>query len=438
MIVIRMLEMAASLRQALFMFVTVSLMGVTASAQLRLTPCHIEDSPASCGVLRVLENRKQTNGRELLLNVVVLHSVGSGKEKDPLFILDGGPGGAATRLAGFVANALRPVLEDRAVVMVDQRGTGGPNALNCAIADRHFVVPKDKEECLARFAKFADLRNYGTLDFVRDVEDLRKALGYAHINLYGASYGSRVAQIYVREYPGVVRSIVMAAPAPPTMIVPDSLDAATNAALLLAVKRCREEDACAKAFPGLLKIPDDLDDFRRIGLLLLLYSPDTARRVPWLLSHQAAGDLLLVEHAVEDGRQMLTGSLALGLHLSVLCSEDLPLSKEVSGPFLAEYRAACSGWPRSSESGRIHERVSSDVPVLMLTGENDPVTGPGRARELQSDFPNSTIVVIPGGGHMFGGYTRCLDQMIAKFLRGEPFTSACLASQSKSSFFVGR
>ena len=184
------------MRQALFVFVTVSFMGVTASAQLHLTPCHIEDSRASCGTLRVPENRKQTNGRELLLNVVVLHPVGSGKEKDPLFILDGGPGGAATRLAGFAANALRPVLEDRAVVMVDQRGTGGPNALNCEIADRHFVVPKDKEECLARFAKFADLRNYGTLDFVRDVEDLRKALGYAHINLYGASYGSRVAQVY--------------------------------------------------------------------------------------------------------------------------------------------------------------------------------------------------------------------------------------------------
>jgi len=74
----------------------------------------------------------------------------------------------------------------------------------------------------------------------------------------------------------------------------------------------------------------------------------------------------------------------------------------------------------------------------MLTGENDPVTGPDRARELQSDFPNSRIVVIPGGAHMFGGFTNCLDQMIAKFLRGEPFTSACLASQSKSNFFVGR
>ena len=213
--------------------------------------------------------------------------------------------------------------------------------------------------------------------------DTHISISMAHPTAHGSH------RYYVHEYPGSVRSIVMAAPAPPTMIVPDSLDAAINAALLHAVKRCREEDACAKAFPDLLKIPDDLDDFRRIGLLLLMYSPDTAQRVPWLLSHQAAGDVLLVEHAVEDGRQMLNGSIALGIHLSVLCSEDLPFSKEVSGPFLAEYRAACSGWPRLSESARIHERASSDVPVLMLTGENDPVTGPEKARELQSDFPNS-------------------------------------------------
>jgi len=113
-----------------------------------------------------------------------------------------------------------------------------------------------------------------------------------------------------------------------------------------------------------------------------MYSPDTARRVPWLLSQQAAGHTRLVDHAVEDARQMLNDSIALGLHLSVLCNEDLPLSKEVSGPFLAEYRAACSGWPRLSKSGQTHEVVHSDVPVLMLTGENDPVTGPGRAREL--------------------------------------------------------
>jgi len=429
--------MVGSIRQGFFLFATVAFMGMTASAQLQLAPCHIEGSRASCGVLRVLENRKRTSGRKLTLNVVVVHPVGSGKAKDPLFILDGGPGGAATRLARFVANALRPVLADRAVIMMDQRGTGGTNALNCEIGDRHFVVPKDKEECLARFAKFADLRNYSTLDFVHDLQDLRKALGYEHINLYGASYGSRVAQVYAREYPGAVRSIVMAAPAPPSVVVPDSLDAASDAVLLRDIKRCREDDACGKAFPSLVNIPDGLDDFRRIGLTLLMYSPDTARRVPWLLSQQAAGHTRLVDHAVEDARQMLNDSIALGLHLSVLCNEDLPLSKEVSGPFLAEYRAACSGWPHLSKSGQTHEVVYSDVPVLMLTGENDPVTGPGRAKELQRDFPNSQIVVVPGGGHMFGGFTDCLDQMIARFLRGEPFTSACLATQSKSDFFVG-
>ena len=240
----------------------------------------------------------------------------------------------------------------------------------CDPAPRHFLVPKDPAACIAALSSHADLSKYGTLDFVEDIEALRKALGADHIHLYGASYGSRVAQLYLREHPDSVRSIVMAGPAPMSMIVPDSLLQGSEAALEQIVKRCRSDNRRC-GIPG-FKDSSGFDDFSRIGLHLLMYSPETARRVPWLLSQAAAGHRRIVNSEIEEARAMLADSMALGLHLAVICNEDLPLAKASTGPFVKEYRQACSGWPATKMPSSLHDPVRSTVRLLMLTGNTIP------------------------------------------------------------------
>lgn len=320
---------------------------------------------------------------------------------------------------------------------MDQRGTGRATLLTCAVADQHFVVPRELSACLAQLSSHADLSKYGTLNFVQDIEELRRALGYRHIHLYGASYGSRVAQVYLREHPDVVRSIVMAAPAPMNLIVPDGLDAGSDEALAQIVKDCRLDASCAAAFPTLQEVPKGLDDFTRIGLHLLMYSPDTAKRIPWLLVQSTAGHSRIVRWRLEQSRNNLVNSIALGLHLTVICSEDLPLARESAGPFAGEYRQACHDWPRFPAPANLHDPVTSKVPVLLLTGEFDPVTGPKRADELRQYFPNAHLVVVPGGGHMFGGFSGCIDLIIARFLEQQPWDNACLAKLPKAEYFLG-
>jgi pimeloyl-ACP methyl ester carboxylesterase len=298
------------------------------------------------------------------------------------------------------------------------------------------VVPENPVACLATLRSHADLSKYGTLDFVEDIEALRKALGAEHFHLYGASYGSRVAQLYLREHPDAVHSIVMAGPAPMSMIVPDCLSQSSEAALEQIVRDCRSDSRCAGTFPDLEIPPPGFDDFSTIGLHLLMYSPETARRVPWLLAQAAAGHKRIVQREVEKARSMLAGSIALGLHLAVICNEDLPLARASDGPFAEEYRQACRGWPATRISANLHTPVRSAVPLLMLTGERDPVTGPARAEELRQYFSNARVIVVPGGGHMFGGFTGCLDRVIATFLQGAPPDATCLTKLRSADYFL--
>jgi pimeloyl-ACP methyl ester carboxylesterase len=407
-------------------------------AQLQLKPCTLEAIAAKCGTLTVPEDHARPDGRKLALAVVAFPSNTSLLARDPLLILDGGPGSAATGLTSFVVHALAPVLSDRAVILMDQRGTGRSNQLTCDLAPQHFLVPKDTASCLAELRSHADLSKYGTLDFVEDIEALRRALGADHVHLYGASYGSRVAQLYLREHPDVVLSIVMAGPAPMSMIIPDGVLQDSETALEQIVKDCAAHKDCAAAFPGLKIPPPGFDGFSRIGLHLLMYSPETARRVPWLLAQAAAGHSQIVHREIEEARTMLAGSIALGSHLAVICNEDLPLAKASTGPFAEEYRQACRGWPVSKTPAGLHDPVKSTVPLLMLIGEHDPITGAVRAKELQQYFSGARIIVVPGGGHMFGGFSGCLDRGIAAFLKGLSPDASCLAKLPPASYFLGQ
>jgi pimeloyl-ACP methyl ester carboxylesterase len=160
------------------MFILVS--AIPVRAQLTLKPCGLAGERARCGTLRVAENPLAPEARQLSLKLWVIPRTGTGPSREPLFILKGGPGEAAAVDAEDVIEMFGRVRAKHDLVLLDQRGTGGSNRLDCDVADRTFFIPKD-EGCLRRLAERADLRMYTTAHFIQDLETARSALGYERI-----------------------------------------------------------------------------------------------------------------------------------------------------------------------------------------------------------------------------------------------------------------
>ena len=237
---------------ALALALVVTAMVTVADAQpaLDLEDCRVDgvSVPARCGALTVFEDRATGAGRTIDLKIVVIPAVSGSPEPDTLFFLAGGPGQAATDLADTVLVRLAEVRRSRDIVFVDQRGTGGSGRMSCAL----FETSPDEEasgeslqldafplddlrDCLAEVESATDPRHYTTPVAMDDLDDVRAALGYETINLYGGSYGTRAGLIYMRRHPERVRTAVLDGLAPVSMRLPSSMNADAQRALDLVL-----------------------------------------------------------------------------------------------------------------------------------------------------------------------------------------------------------
>jgi len=228
---------------------------------LALTECRLPKLPfaAQCGVLEVPENRTLADSRRIGIAVAVLPANTLNPRPDPLFILAGGPGQAASQLGLFAAQ-LAGVRKDRDIVLVDPRGSGRSAPLECAalkpqdsLALSLDINPVESAQACARelAARGVDARQYTTAAWVADLDAVRAAMGYRQINLWGGSYGTRVAQEYARRYPDRVRSMVLDGVAPPSMRISLDVWPTRDAALSALIEACSAAAACRAAHPDL-------------------------------------------------------------------------------------------------------------------------------------------------------------------------------------------
>lgn len=404
------------MRPALFALVLAAAIGPPQEATLN--PCTIEGQPSRCGRITVSERHDRPDGRRIALNVRVLLRTGSGARRAPIFFLAGGPGTAANRYAAFVQQIFQSVRGDRDLVLVDQRGTGESNGLDCAVAPRTFVEPLDPARCLARLSRQADLTAYGTDAFVRDLDLVREQLGYEQIVVAGGSYGTRASYVYARAFPQRVEAVILFAPAPLSMSVLDNMERDGG-----AVIAARLAEAPAEIRAAASRFDFAADPYYAIGLRFLAYEATTARTIPHLLREAASGNTAPLDRAIEAFREYLASETDLGLHLSVMCSEELPFAKEASRA-RAEYERACRGWPRAAPPADIRTMTRLPHRALVMAGERDPVTGPKWGRLFADAFSPGTLVVIPGAGHMTAS-TSCFDALASSFLAGA-LDTACV------------
>jgi pimeloyl-ACP methyl ester carboxylesterase len=416
-------------------FVLLLLMPAVVSAQLLLSDCVTEGLPSRCGTLRVAEDPSNPASRVLTLAVIVVRHRTTGLPKEPLFILKGGPGEAATDGIEGTIRQFGAVLQDHDLVLINQRGTI-PGSLRCEAAARAFLVPRDPDECLRRLTAKADLRMYTTEHFVADLEAARAALDYDRINVWGGSYGSRAAYVYAKRYPSRVRSVVLIAPAPLASSVLDNYELNGDRALDAVVQGCLADGACLRTFPAVAPQVAALrngltDRFEQFGLQALLYSSSTANAIPFIADRAAAGDRTALETAIQQVRASLVPRLTLGLNLAVFCSEELsyrePGVTDRRSFLREEYEDACRNWPRADLVPDYRTVVRLDVPALVIAGERDPATPPSWAQLAAAQFSTSQIVIVPGEGHVLTRLDACVGKMTREFIDKGRTDASCSA-----------
>jgi pimeloyl-ACP methyl ester carboxylesterase len=94
-------------------------------------PLKIASVAARCGVLQVAENPQEPSGRTIGLHVAVVPALNRRAHSAPLFLLAGGPGQAASDLYVSYAGAFARVNRNHDIVLLDQRGTGQSEPLDC-------------------------------------------------------------------------------------------------------------------------------------------------------------------------------------------------------------------------------------------------------------------------------------------------------------------
>ncbi len=440
------------------------------SNSISLTPCEVAGpnpavkEKARCGALEVFEDRHRRAGRKIALKIIVYPATGENKAPDPLFYIPGGPGSSATEDAPFVAQQTARIREHRDLVFVDQRGTGGSNPLNCILfnpADLqsylgdYFPLP-DVRKCRVELERKADLRLYTTSIAMDDLEDVRQALGYGKINIIGGSYGTRAAQVFLKLHPNSARAVILHGVSPTDQFMPRDFPQHTERALNGVIAECAADNDCHAAFPHLeaekksvlqklLSGPVEVEvkrgtsnekvhlrlsrDLVAEAIRYMLYQPFSAGRIPLFIHLAAQGNFVPLANAAINYRQNLVATGSNGMYLSVTCAEDLPFISRGEGErngvntLLGDYRlrqqrAACELWPRGKIPANYAAPTVSDAPVLILTGQWDPVTPPMYGDTAARHLSHSLHVIVPHGGHGFGGLIGidCIDNLISSFI----------------------
>jgi pimeloyl-ACP methyl ester carboxylesterase len=445
-------------------------------------PLHLTVVSAECGVLEVPENPAAPEGRRIALHLARVPAINRRRPEDALFVLAGGPGQGAADFFVALSGAFERIHRDRDVILLDQRGTGGSQPLDCPESEAQLYQSSEAEVtafaagCLAQLRTHTDPAYYTTSVAVADLERARAALGYPRIDLYGISYGTRVAQHYLRRYPARVRALILDGVVPPTLALGADVAPAAEAALRRILARCVAQSACLARFhtpledyeavsrtlraqPVEVSVADPANavprrvrfDRDHLATVLRLgsYNADYAALLPLFLNAGAHGDYvplaaqsLYLERSVE--------SVAIGMHNSVVCSEDVPYWKAqdlnravLDATFMGSaevdaLQALCRSWPRGPVDADFHEALRSDVPALFLSGGDDPVTPPAYAHLAAAGFSAARELSLPGFGH--GVLTvPCMERLLAQFLaRPEPaaLDVSCLRTAAPLPFFT--
>jgi pimeloyl-ACP methyl ester carboxylesterase len=428
--------------------------------QLTMKPCGpaFREDQELCGAYDVFENRAAKSGRRISLNVHLLPALAPQPLPDAVFALAGGPGQSAVQ--AYIAHpAMQKLRARRDIVLIDQRGAGKSNGLACdglysdaqSIFDDVPMVEKLKD-CRQKLGKIADLNLYSTDFAMDDIDEVRQALGYDRVNIYGGSYGTTAALVYLRRHGDHVRTVTLKGVAPLDYKIPLAFAKTVQSSVEFLFRACAADPECNKDFPDLradfqavLKQFDKGPVTAEVAnvatktsekvkltqttfvtqLRALLYIPDAAGSLPLMIHLAAQKEFGMFTTTFKTLVDAMSGAMSMGMEMSVICSEDVPfitvaeIKPETAGTWMGDrpirdMQKVCSMWNVRKAPDSFINPVGSDLPVLILSGDYDPATPPSVAERIVPYLPNSRHVVLKNSTH--GSESACIADLVASFV----------------------
>lgn len=426
-----------------------------------------------CGSVNVCESRSRTAGQSKTVRLAVaVFSRAEKPAREPLFFLAGGPGDAAIEVVRLFSSAFSVFLDQRTLIVIDQRGTGRSEpSLDCP--ERNLAA------CRARlFRQGINVSSYTTTENAADINDVRLALGYQRVDLLGASYGTLLAQAVMRDYPATVRSAILDSPAPLQQIVQFELMSHFEPSLGVLFDACQSDAACSKDYPKLretfyqllerlntapiqVRVAEGVNGPARhftltgsqFGFVIWqsLYHSEAIPHLPRIICDTARGNNEPLTRLIEKSRPLDVRSE--GMQQSVECSEMAPFMKpdqlqEAAQKISPALRAAamnqfgniferCKIWDVLPANARVKEPLRSSTPVLLLSGAFDPATPPSSARWTAETLTQHYLFIFPDSGHGVLRTNACARAVINAFLEvpGRYPRVPCVARLSSPAFF---
>jgi len=428
-----------------------------------LAPCRVAGirNEVLCGVVKRPLDPAQPQGVSIDVHYVVVPAMARRRLADPVFLLAGGPGQSAITVAPQLMASFSRLNNRRDIVFVDQRGTGRSAPLECEdprhqpLADQtdpqrqfnQLMRCRDKLQALPHVKTAEGLRFYTTTIAMQDLDAVRRQLGVEQLDLVGASYGTRAALEYLRQFPAHVRRVVIDGVAPPDMVLPLSYAIDGQRAFDAMLAACEGEAACARAHPALRTDwgtlmaslpktitvahplsgqPETFSLTREMVVAAVrgpLYSPALAAALPQAIAEAAQGrfEPLVGMSSLFASRKGMT--MAMGMHFSVVCAEDYPrMQSQAAAPtefgrdFARLYERVCAVWPRGDVPPAFYRVRPSPAPVLVMSGGLDPVTPPRHGERMAQALGAKALhVVVPNAGHGVMSIA-CMRDVLYRFI----------------------
>ena len=455
---------------------------------LILEDCRISAGPAypgikaRCGELQRPLNPDDPAGESIALRVAVVPALNLSPEPDPVVPLAGGPGQGAAQFYAAYAGAFEALRRDRDILLVDQRGTGESARMDCPFDDDLLDSQQSVEtivrftgECLAELPY--DPRFFTTSIAVADLEAVRVALGYENLNLYGVSYGTRVAQHFARRFPGSTRTVTLDGVVPPQIVLGTEIAIESQRAIDNIFARCANDALCNERFPDvadtfarlvetlreapvMIEVPDPSTGRPQSltfgpgelagAVRLLAYHPNTIALLPLLIDEAGKDNLVPLGSQFLMTMISLADALALGMHNSVMCTEDLPFldpadvdydaiaASYIGSIQLDALEAVCSTWPAGPIDPDFKRPLDTDIPVLLLSGDADPITPPRYAHLAAVGLGNARLLTgrDQGHGQLAVG---CTGRVVASFVTAasvDDLDTDCMEQSFVMPFFL--
>jgi pimeloyl-ACP methyl ester carboxylesterase len=434
-----------------------------------------------CGFVVVPTRHTEVNSSKTLkLAVAVIK--GKDSSLEPTFFLNGGPGVQSQFLAANYPGAtLNPYGTRGDIVVLDQRGVGlSQPALECKGLD--ILSGSDVEQnrtvalnCIKDFKNQGiDLSSFNTLENAADINDIRIALGYTQINVYGASYGSLLAQQVMKDFPKAVRSAVLDGVLSPESKWQLEDTRSFDTALKTLFAACKTDNECNGKIPNpqatfekALKEVEDhpislclttdckselpITPLRALeSLRWSMYNRDQTPYILDTLFNIANGKSFLISGAVSQTIHNTDG-FSMGMFALFACADNLSSSSsadftqalegvlpvlQTKGAGRERFASICKEMGIEPAPVRLKEPLSSNIPVLLFAGAFDPITPPSYAEKVVAKLTRAQLIRVPAGGHGFASpYTpnTCGHSILKQFLEKPelPVDSSCAATPFK-------